>query len=179
MERRETGSRGAREISMIVRVFASRQALLRFPQALRHRASLKTLRFPAARATPATPEQPAALLNSMIGPDDTVTIEALDAEEISKTWRVNSSGDLDLPMVGKVHAAGLNTEQLEKALAEALKRYIRNPQVTVYVSDFEASRSRLQEPSTGRERIKLKEARRFSLRLCWQAGRMLPVRHSS
>jgi polysaccharide export outer membrane protein len=86
-------------------------------------------------AAPTSPSKP-ALGNSTIGADDTVTIEALDADEISKTWRVGSTGDLDLPMIGKVHAAGLTSEQLEKTLEEGLKRYIRNPQVTVYVSDF-------------------------------------------
>ena len=63
-------------------------------------------------------------------------MEALDAEEISKTWRVNSTGDIDLPMIGKVHAAGLTSEQLEKAIEDGLKRYVRNPQVTVFISDF-------------------------------------------
>src|SRR5271156_2012626 len=72
---------------------------------------------PAASAAPAKPSAPS---NSTIGPEDQLTIVALDADEISKTWRVNSSGDLDLPMVGRVHAAGLTSEQLEKTLTEGL-----------------------------------------------------------
>jgi polysaccharide export outer membrane protein len=72
----------------------------------------------------------------VIGPDDSVTIMAINSDEISKTWRVSSTGELDLPMVGKVHAAGLTAEQLEQTLTVGLKRYIRDPEVTVYVSDF-------------------------------------------
>ena len=65
-------------------------------------------------AAPATSPKAAPLVNSTIGPDDTVTIQAIDADEISKTWRVNSSGDLDLPMIGKVHAAGLHFRTTRK-----------------------------------------------------------------
>jgi len=72
----------------------------------------------------------------VIGANDSVTIVAINSDEISKTWRVSSTGELDLPMVGRIHAAGLTAEQLEKALSADLKRYIRDPEVTVYVSDF-------------------------------------------
>ena len=72
----------------------------------------------------------------MIGPDDGVTIIALGAEDISKTWRVSSTGELTLPMIGKVEAAGKTTEQLEGELTSRLKRFIREPEVTVYISEF-------------------------------------------
>lgn len=72
----------------------------------------------------------------MIGPDDGVTIVALGAEDISKTWRVSSTGELTLPMVGKIQAAGKTTEQLELELTARLKRFIREPEVTVYISEF-------------------------------------------
>jgi len=71
-----------------------------------------------------------------IGTDDTVTIAAFHCEEISKSWRVGASGDLDLPMVGKVRAAGLTVEELETSLRDRLGKFIRNPNVSVVVSDF-------------------------------------------
>jgi polysaccharide export outer membrane protein len=73
---------------------------------------------------------------TVIGPDDGVTIVALGAEDISKTWRISSTGDLTLPMVGKIHAAGETTEQLEQELTARLKHFIRMPEVTVYISEF-------------------------------------------
>src|SRR5579862_2453753 len=73
---------------------------------------------------------------TVIGPDDGVTIVALGAEDISKTWRVSSTGELTLPMVGKVQAAGKTTEQLEQELTSRLGHYIREPEVTVYISEF-------------------------------------------
>ena len=71
--------------------------------------------------------------DDQIGPNDSVSVVALESEEVSKTWRVTSEGDIDLPMVGKIHAAGLTSEQLQGKLTEGLRRYIREPHVTVYL----------------------------------------------
>ena len=71
----------------------------------------------------------------LIGPDDSITILALEAEEISRDWRISSAGDLNLPMIGHVHAAGMTIRELERELARRLKTYIREPQVTVFPSE--------------------------------------------
>src|SRR5580692_10412243 len=80
--------------------------------------------------TPAT--QP--VQNSdVMGPGDSVTIVAPESEELSKAWRVTSAGDLSLPMVGTVRAAGLTTDQLAQELTLRLKAYVKEPQVSVYI----------------------------------------------
>src|SRR5882672_10938915 len=67
---------------------------------------------------------------NVLGPNDQLTIRALDAEEISdKPYRVSSSGDITLPMIGTLKAAGLTVGQLESAVASALEKYIRHPKV--------------------------------------------------
>ncbi len=71
-----------------------------------------------------------------IGSEDTISIYALGAEEISKNWRVGLSGDIILPMLGPVKAAGLSTEELEAALAARLKQYIKEPHVSVFIAEF-------------------------------------------
>ena len=73
---------------------------------------------------------------AVIGVDDVITIEALNVEEISKPWRVGGGGDLSLPIVGRVHAAGMTAAQLEEELTTRLKQFVRNPQVTVFISEF-------------------------------------------
>ena len=74
---------------------------------------------------------------SVLGPNDQISIRALDAEEISdKTYRVNASGDLTLPMIGTLRAAGLTVGQLESDVAAALRKYIRNPKVAISVTEF-------------------------------------------
>ena len=74
--------------------------------------------------------------STIIGAEDTITIVALGADEISKPWRVSSTGDLTLPLVGRIHVAGKTTEQLESELTDKLATYIRDPAVTVYISEF-------------------------------------------
>jgi polysaccharide export outer membrane protein len=70
-----------------------------------------------------------------VGPGDTIIIQALAADEISKTWRVSSSGDLNLPMIGRIHVAGMTQDQLEEALTARLRKYVKEPQVNAYVGE--------------------------------------------
>jgi polysaccharide export outer membrane protein len=77
-------------------------------------------------------------VRGVIGPDDTVTIMALNVEELSKPWRIGPSGELNLPMVGRVKAAGMTAQQLEGEISDRLKHYVRDPQVTVFVSEFKS-----------------------------------------
>jgi polysaccharide export outer membrane protein len=73
----------------------------------------------------------------VLGPNDQFTIRALDAEEISeKTYRVGSDGDITLPMVGRLKAAGLTGGELESELVSRLEKYIRHPKVAVTVTEF-------------------------------------------
>jgi len=72
----------------------------------------------------------------VIGPDDTVTITALNVEEISKAWRVGADGALTLPMVGRIPASGMSVEQLQGEISTRLKKFVKDPQVTLFVSDY-------------------------------------------
>src|SRR5438046_2312390 len=61
-----------------------------------------------------------------LGPDDQITIQALEAEEISgKPIRIAGNGYISFPMIGRLHVAGLTIEQLEGEIAVRLKEYIR------------------------------------------------------
>src|SRR5579863_3406237 len=73
----------------------------------------------------------------VLGPDDQVKIWALGVEEISdKPVRIDPSGDLDLPLVGRLHAAGLTVEQLKSLLTQRLAREVREPKVSVDIVEF-------------------------------------------
>jgi polysaccharide export outer membrane protein len=90
---------------------------------------------PAAFSAQMAATQPAQN-SDVMGPGDSVTIVAPESDELSKAWRVTSSGDLSLPMVGTVHAAGLTTDQLAQELTLRLKAYVKEPQVSVYISEY-------------------------------------------
>ena len=74
--------------------------------------------------------------NYVLGPDDQITIQAPDIEEISKPYRVDMTGNINPPLVGRLHAAGLTVDQLEKALIERLKVLYTAPEISVSITEF-------------------------------------------
>jgi polysaccharide export outer membrane protein len=70
-----------------------------------------------------------------LGPGDQVRIITFGEENLTGEFRVNDSGNIALPLVGSVHAAGLSSSQLEGAVASALRRanLVHNPSVAVEV----------------------------------------------
>jgi len=59
-------------------------------------------------------------------------VEGLTFEEI----RVDASGNLQLPLIGSVRAAGMTPASLSEDLQQRLgQRYLRNPQVSVIVNE--------------------------------------------
>jgi polysaccharide export outer membrane protein len=73
----------------------------------------------------------------VLGPDDQVTVRALEVDEIGdRPMRIDMSGHLRLPLAGRIHAAGLTAEQLETEIANRLRAYVKDPQVSVFVTDF-------------------------------------------
>jgi polysaccharide export outer membrane protein len=71
-----------------------------------------------------------------LGPNDEVVVRVLDAEEIpDKPLRIDSRGNLSLPLVGRVPAAGLTLEQLESELVARLAHLLHEPRVTVSLAE--------------------------------------------
>ena len=66
-----------------------------------------------AADVPGNPGEQTHRPEAVIGAEDSVSILALNCDEISKTWRVSSAGDLNLPLVGSVRAGGMTVQQLE------------------------------------------------------------------
>ena len=73
----------------------------------------------------------------VLGPDDQLKIWALGFEEITdKPFRIDPGGYLDLPMIGRVQAAGMTIEQLKSELLEKLKRMVRQPDVSISIAEY-------------------------------------------
>src|SRR5262249_34357789 len=93
---------------------------------------------PAQQAVPALPA-PADRLrpNYVLRPGDQILIRAFEMEEISeRPFRVDGDGFINLPVLGRMKTGGVTVEKLEAALVEALRKYVRQPQVTVTVVQF-------------------------------------------
>ncbi len=93
----------------------------------------------APAQTPAPSTEPEVELRTayVLGPDDQVTVRVLDVEEITeKPVRIDMSGQIRLPLAGRIKAAGFTVEQLENEIAVRLKEYVKEPEVTVEIAEF-------------------------------------------
>ncbi|MCM1068113.1 MAG: polysaccharide biosynthesis/export family protein [Muribaculaceae bacterium] len=52
------------------------------------------------------------------------------------TYVVDSKGDIEMPVLGKVHVAGLNVDQLTEVLTEKISRDVSDPMVSVKLVNF-------------------------------------------
>jgi polysaccharide export outer membrane protein len=74
-----------------------------------------------------------------IGPDDMLQIKVFDAPDLSQTVRVAGDGDISLPLLGTIKAAGMTPRELELVLQALLRRtYMKDPQVTVTVTEMQS-----------------------------------------
>lgn len=74
----------------------------------------------------------------VLGPGDKIRITTFGDRQLSGEFLVGDSGDVAVPLLGRVRAAGLTTGQLEGELAGALIRagMFKQPSVTVEVSAY-------------------------------------------
>ena len=56
-----------------------------------------------------------------------------------QTYLVNSEGDINFPILGKIHVAGMTTEELQKYLVERISKDVENPNVMVSLMNFNVS----------------------------------------
>lgn len=76
---------------------------------------------------------------SRIGPDDLLNITVFEAPEMNSTVRVSASGEISLPLLGAVHAAGLAPRDLESVLQGLLRRtYMKDPHVGVFIQELQS-----------------------------------------
>ena len=71
-----------------------------------------------------------------LGPDDALKISVYREDELEREVRVSSDGYISFPLLGKVKAEGLTVSELENSLTEGLRKYLKKPQVTVYIEEY-------------------------------------------
>ncbi len=74
-----------------------------------------------------------AALEYTISPGDVLNVSVLAEPEVSGTFAVAPDGTIMLQLVGQIHVSGLTLPQLSDQLTDALKKYIRTPQVAVSI----------------------------------------------
>jgi len=74
-----------------------------------------------------------------VGPEDVLNINIFEAQELNREVRVSAGGDISLPLLGSVRAAGLTPRELEFVLQELLHRtYMKDPHVSVFVREMQS-----------------------------------------
>jgi polysaccharide biosynthesis/export protein len=70
----------------------------------------------------------------LLGPGDQIDVSGPELTELaSKPISVDGDGKIQVPLVGRVHVAGLSVQEAEQRLNKLLSTYIREPQVVVNV----------------------------------------------
>jgi polysaccharide export outer membrane protein len=76
-------------------------------------------------------------LDYKIGPQDVLELAVFQLPELSGQFRVNSQGNISLPLLGPMVAAGKTVPALEQEIGELLaKDYLQNPQVSLFVREY-------------------------------------------
>jgi polysaccharide export outer membrane protein len=95
--------------------------------------------LPQASEQQPVQNQPQLRPDYILGPNDQIIVRAPEVEELNeRPFRVDSGGQINAPLVGRVRAAGMAVKELEAVLVERLKQFVRQPRVTVTVTQFRA-----------------------------------------
>ena len=95
--------------------------------------------LPAVGQAPPTPAQAATAVRPdyRLGVNDQILIRVPGVAEINdQPFRVNAEGFIELPIVGRVQAAGQSVQNLEKELMNRLREFVREPQVYISLVQF-------------------------------------------
>jgi polysaccharide biosynthesis/export protein len=91
-------------------------------------------------ATPPYPKAPETLAsvdyNYHIGPTDVVNVIVWRNPELSMSVPVRPDGRITTPLIDDLEAIGKTPTELERDMEKALVKYIRDPVVTVIVTNF-------------------------------------------
>jgi polysaccharide export outer membrane protein len=114
-------------------------------QVIQQGAALADQRRPSAGAAAAAAGQNAALQavpedfsNLPLAPGYLLAMQVFGVQDLSGEFRIDPSGDLVLPLVDKVHVAGLTVTEAQDKIARALKDgdFIQRPNVTLTVTQY-------------------------------------------
>ncbi|MEO6388718.1 MAG: polysaccharide biosynthesis/export family protein [Croceibacterium sp.] len=72
-----------------------------------------------------------------ISPADEVKVDVIYEPELSLSARkVDPNGNILVPLIGSVRAAGKTADELTAEIRQQMVRYVRNPQVVVTITDY-------------------------------------------
>jgi polysaccharide export outer membrane protein len=76
----------------------------------------------------------------VIGADDVLLVSVWKEPDLTTTLPVRPDGNISLPLLNDVVAAGLSPTQLAASITEKLKKFVADPRVTVVVTQINSQR---------------------------------------
>ncbi len=96
---------------------------------------------PAKKAAVAQEPDAGVLQSGVIGPGDLLQITVYGEKELSGTYQVSPEGFIVFPFIGELTIKGMTNFSLAERIAERLREgFIRDPQVSVFVKEFNSRR---------------------------------------
>ena len=76
-----------------------------------------------------------------IGTEDLLEIQVFGVDQLTRTVRVNSLGQVSLPLIGSLEIAGLTAQEAEALIVSRLSdTYLQHPQVSLFIKEFTSQR---------------------------------------
>jgi polysaccharide export outer membrane protein len=94
----------------------------------------------APQTPPAVGASPQDSATYMIGADDQLQVTVWKEAALTGSLTVRPDGDISMPLLGDVLAAGKTPMQLADLISAGLKKYVNDPTVTVTVSQVNSKR---------------------------------------
>ena len=108
------------------------------PEPAANQAGMRPIRVAGAGITPSGS-------GYRIGAMDVLDISVFQVPELTKSVQVADTGTINLPLVGEVMVAGKTAQQVEHDLTAKLgAEYLQDPQVTVYVKEYNSQQVTIQ-----------------------------------
>jgi polysaccharide biosynthesis/export protein len=117
----------------------------------------------------------AAATDYPIGVGDVLQISVPGVDDFKeRIVRVGSEGNIDLPLIGSIHAAGIPESELRDKLSKALEKYMYDPQVDLFVKDYKSRQVAVVGAVRGPGLITLNGSGESILDVITQAGGTTP-----
>lgn len=71
-----------------------------------------------------------------IGPEDVIEVSVFGVDDLHTIARVSATGNIRLPLIDNIQAAGLTITELEASIAKKLKKFVTEPAVSVYIKEY-------------------------------------------
>src|SRR5215831_9657178 len=98
---------------------------------------------PADASKSADAMKPAVVVPAgyVVGDSDVLHVNVWKEPEVSQTVVVRTDGNISLPLINEVRVSGMTPLQIQDLVAEKLKGFLTNPQVTVTVIEIRSKRA--------------------------------------